>query len=198
MKMRAIQALAISALATAAFAQQQGQPSTAQNPSVAPGATQTQPAKPTSPAEDPTATTSTTPAPPAQNSQDKSVTPDQQANRPAQPSSEAAQQAKQSQQAKPSQQQSQQSQLPQSDAGVASLDTSGLSSAELQQKIEAALRAEPTLSNSNLTVNVKDDEIDVNGTVGTGKERTTASRIVQSFGENRKVKEKINVSGVKK
>jgi hypothetical protein len=54
------------------------------------------------------------------------------------------------------------------------------------------------LNGSDLTVNVTDDEINVTGTVGSGKDRTTASRIVQSFGENRKVKEKINVSGVKK
>jgi outer membrane biosynthesis protein TonB len=190
MKMRAIQILALGLLAATAVSEGQQSstaPSTAQNPSVAPGAQQTTPAKPTAPPQDPTATTSTTPAPPAAAKEDKSVNANQQ--------SKAAGETKSGGQA-------QQSQLPQSDQGsganVASLDTGGLSSAEMQQKIENALRSEPTLSGSNLTVNVTDDTINVTGTVASGKDRTTASRIVQSFGENRKVKEKINVSGVKK
>jgi hypothetical protein len=183
MKNRAIYILATAALAATAFAQQQTPPATAPNPSVAPDAKQAQPAKPDAPATDPTATTSTTPAPPASATQDKSVTPDTQ-SRDAQRSTQTAQPT--------------QSQLPQSDASVASLDNSGLTSAQLQQKIEAAIHSEPTLSGSDLTVNVTDDEINVSGTVGSGKDRTTASRIVNSFGENRKVKEKINVSGGKK
>jgi outer membrane biosynthesis protein TonB len=189
MKMKAIHVLATVAFAATAFAQQQTPPATAPNPAVAPNAKQTEPAKPTAPPEDPTSTTSTTPAPPAQNSQDKSVTPDKQ-----------AQQGQQQSQQPTPQQNDQQSKLPQSDASspVAPLDTGGMTSAELQARIEAALHNEPTLSGDALTVNVTDDEINVTGTVGSGKERTTASRIVQSFGENRKVKEKINVSGVKK
>jgi hypothetical protein len=186
MKKRAIQALSFGVIASAlAYGQQTAKPdSTAPNPSVAPGAKQTEPAKPAAPPQDPTATTSTTPAPPASANEDKSVTPNNQSD---------ASQAKDAQKSK-----AQESQLPQSDASVSALDTSGLSSAQLQQKIEAALHSEPTLNGSDLTVNVTDDEINVTGTVGSGKHRTTASRIVQSFGENRKVKEKINVSGVKK
>jgi hypothetical protein len=188
MKMRAIHVLTTIAFAATAFAQQQTPPATAPNPAVAPNAKQAEPAKPTTAAQDPTATTSTTPAPPAQNTQDKSVTPDKQ-----------AQQGQQQSQQPTPQQNDQQSKLPQSDASpVAPLDTGGMTSAELQARIEAALHSEPTLSGDALTVNVTDDEINVTGTVGSGKERTTASRIVQSFGENRKVKEKINVSGVKK
>jgi hypothetical protein len=174
MKIRALQFLAVGVLASAVAAEAQQPttpPATAPNPAVAPGAQQTTPAKPTAPAQDPTATTSTTPAPPAQSKEDKSVNPDKQ---------------------------SQQSQLPQSDANSGTLDTGGLSSAELQAKIESALHSEPTLSGSNLTVNVTDDTIIVTGTVASGKDRTTASRIVQSFGENRKVKEKINVTGAKR
>lgn len=182
MKNRVIRVLGFGVIASAALAygQQTALPSTtAPNPAVAPGAKQTTPDKPAAPAENPTATTSTTPAPPASANEDKSVTPDSQ--------SKDVQQSKQAQ-----------SQLPQSDASVAALDSSGLSSAQLQQKIEAALHSEPTLSGSDLTVTVTDDEINLIGTVGSGKDRTTASRIVQSFGENRKVKEKVNVSGVKK
>lgn len=184
MKKRAICILAFTALAATAFAQQQNPPVAAPNPAVAPNAKQTEPAKPDTPPTDPTATTSTAPAPPASANEDKSVTPSSQSD------------AGQGKDAQPSTQTKQQ--LPQSDASVASLDSSGLTSAQLQQKIEAALHSEPTLSGSDLTVNVTDDEIDITGTVGSGKDRTTASRIVQSFGENRNVKQKINVSGVKK
>ena len=175
MKIRAIHGLAVGSLGVVltAAAYAQTTPPTAAQDSAAPAANQTTTAKPTVPAQDPTAPTTPIPAPPPQSKEDRSVTANKQA---------------------------QQAQLPQSDAttSVASLDTSGMTSAELQQKIEAALHNEPTLSGSVLTVNVTDDEINVSGTVGTSKERTTASRIVQSFGENRKVKEKINVSGVKK
>ena len=170
MKTRLMHSVALSVFASAlAAGQQTAKPTTtATNPSVAPGAKQTQPAQPTAPAQDPTATTSTAPAPPVQDKEDKSVNANKQA------------------------------QLPQSDATPGGLDTGGISSADLQKKIEAALASEPTLSGSVINVEVTDDTINVTGTVGTGKERTTASRIVQSFGENRKVKEKISVSGLKK
>lgn len=170
MKNKALHTLALGVLASSlAAAQQVAKPNaTAPNPSIAPGAKQASPAQPTTAPQDPTATTSTTPAPPAQDKEDKNVNANKQA------------------------------QLPQSDATPGGLDTGGISSAELQTKIQAALASEPTLNGSNLTVHVTDDEIDISGNVGTGKERTTASRIAQSFGENRKVKDKITVSGLKK
>jgi hypothetical protein len=81
--------------------------------------------------------------------------------------------------------------------GVASLNAGGMTSDQLHQRIDSALRNEPTLSGSNLTVNVSDDAIDLSGTVSSPKERLTARRIVQSFAGNRKVRERVTVGGTR-
>lgn len=67
---------------------------------------------------------------------------------------------------------------------------------ELRAKIEAALRREPSLSNSNISLNISDDTIDITGNANSPKERLAARRIVQSFAGNRKVRERISVAGV--
>jgi len=66
---------------------------------------------------------------------------------------------------------------------------------ELQGQIQNALKNEPTLANDNINVSVTDNEIDLAGTVTTGKEKLTAKRIVQSFAGNRKVKDHLTVGG---
>jgi osmotically-inducible protein OsmY len=77
------------------------------------------------------------------------------------------------------------------------LNTGGLTSNQLHQRIDAALHSEPTLSGSNLTVNVSDDSIDLSGTVTSSKDRVTARRIVQSFAGNRRVRERVTVGGAR-
>ena len=67
---------------------------------------------------------------------------------------------------------------------------------ELRAKIEAALRREPSLSNTSISLNISDDTIDITGNANSPKERLAARRIVQSFAGNRKVRERINVAGV--
>lgn len=67
---------------------------------------------------------------------------------------------------------------------------------ELRAKIEAALRREPSLSNTTISLNISDDTIDITGNANSPKERLAARRIVQSFAGNRKVRERINVAGV--
>jgi hypothetical protein len=67
---------------------------------------------------------------------------------------------------------------------------------ELRAKIEAALRREPSLSNTTISLNISDDTIDITGNANSPKERLTARRIVQSFAGNRKVRERISVAGV--
>lgn len=67
---------------------------------------------------------------------------------------------------------------------------------ELRKRIESALRREPSLSNTNIVLNITDDAIDISGNANTPKERLTARRIVQSFAGNRKVRERISVAGV--
>lgn len=69
------------------------------------------------------------------------------------------------------------------------------SDSTLQSQIQTALQNEPTLSNNHLNVNVSVDTIDLSGTVATGKERQTALRIVQSYAGNRRVVDKLTVSG---
>jgi hypothetical protein len=67
---------------------------------------------------------------------------------------------------------------------------------ELRNRIETALRREPSLSNANLVLNISDDTIDITGNANTPKERITARRIVQSFAGNRRVRERIAVAGI--
>jgi hypothetical protein len=51
------------------------------------------------------------------------------------------------------------------------------------------------LSSSNVNVNVTDSTIELSGTVATGKEKQTAERIAQSYAGNRKIVDRITVTG---
>lgn len=65
----------------------------------------------------------------------------------------------------------------------------------LQSKIENAMQSDPTLSTSRVAVNVTDTTIDLSGTVGSSKDKLAAERIAQSFGVNRKLNDKLTVTG---
>lgn len=65
----------------------------------------------------------------------------------------------------------------------------------LQSQIENALRNEPGLSNSHVTVNVTAESIDLSGTVGSSKDKLAAERIAQSFDGNRKLTDNLMVTG---
>jgi len=67
--------------------------------------------------------------------------------------------------------------------------------ADLQPQIESALKSEPTLAGSNVIVVVTGDTIELSGSVPTGKEKQTARRIASSFAGNRKVVDRITVTG---
>jgi hyperosmotically inducible protein len=71
------------------------------------------------------------------------------------------------------------------------------SATQLQSQIQVALTNEPTLANSNINVNVTEDEIALSGSVSNGKERQTAERIARSFAENRRVTDHLTVGGKK-
>ena len=66
---------------------------------------------------------------------------------------------------------------------------------QLQSQIQGAIQNEPTLSGSNVNVNVTDTAIELSGTVPTGKEKQTAKRIAQSYAGNRKVVDRLTVTG---
>jgi osmotically-inducible protein OsmY len=68
-------------------------------------------------------------------------------------------------------------------------------SATLKGQLDQAYQSEPTLVGSSIQVDVTDSAIQLTGSVPTGKEKTTAKRIAQSYAGNRKVVEKLTVSG---
>ncbi len=81
-----------------------------------------------------------------------------------------------------------------SNAGNNTIATPQTNSA-LQARIENAIRNEPTLGSSHIAINVTDSGIDLSGTVGSSKDRETAERIAQSFDGNRKLNDKLVVTG---
>jgi hypothetical protein len=68
---------------------------------------------------------------------------------------------------------------------------------DLAGQILTALHDDPTLANDQISVNVTDTDVVVSGTVGNGKEKETVKRIAESFATNRKVVDKVKVSGSK-
>ena len=82
--------------------------------------------------------------------------------------------------------------------GAPTMATTGVGindTATLQSQIQNALQNEPTLRNNSLSVNVTDNTIELGGAVQTGKEKQTAHRIASSFAGNRRVKDRITISG---
>jgi hypothetical protein len=73
--------------------------------------------------------------------------------------------------------------------------TSPQSNTTLQSRIEDAIRNEPTLGSSHVAINVTDSSIDLTGTVGSSSDPETAERIAQSFDGNRKLNDKLVVTG---
>jgi hypothetical protein len=69
------------------------------------------------------------------------------------------------------------------------------SSDQVRSDIQTALRNEPTLSSANVSVNVTDDSIELNGSAPSAKDRDEAKRIAQSFAGNRRVVDNIKVAG---
>ena len=58
---------------------------------------------------------------------------------------------------------------------------------ELQSQIQNALSKEPTLAGDTVNAKVASDSIELTGSVGTAKEKLTATRIVESYAGNKKV-----------
>jgi osmotically-inducible protein OsmY len=89
--------------------------------------------------------------------------------------------------------------VPDNTASAGNSDGNGmstpLSNGTLQSRIEDAVRNEPTLGNSLITVNVTDNGIDLSGTVGSTKNKQTAERIAESFDGNRKLNDSLVVTG---
>ncbi len=78
--------------------------------------------------------------------------------------------------------------------------TSGMStppgpSVDIPGQIQTALQNDTTLSGSDIQVSAKGNDIVLNGTVPTGKEKETARRIAESFATDRKVVDHLKVTG---
>ncbi|MGE5110882.1 MAG: BON domain-containing protein [Acidobacteriaceae bacterium] len=83
--------------------------------------------------------------------------------------------------------------LPQGEASLPS--TNPADSTSLKQQLDQAYQSEPSLSGSNIQVDVTDSQVQLTGSVPSGKEKLTAKRIAQSYAGNRKVADKLTVSG---
>ena len=70
-----------------------------------------------------------------------------------------------------------------------------IADSDLQSQIQNALAKEPTLSGESVRVTVAEDNIEMNGSVATAREKLTASRIVQSYAGNKKVVSHLTVGG---
>jgi hyperosmotically inducible protein len=77
-------------------------------------------------------------------------------------------------------------------APVSSGNMSSASAADMQTQIQNALQQQGL---SGVMVNVTDTSIDLSGTVPSGKDRTTALRVAQSYAANRRVTDHLTVSG---
>ena len=62
-----------------------------------------------------------------------------------------------------------------------------MTDSDLESQIQNALSKEPTLTGDSPHVTVSGDTIELAGTVGTNKEKITATRIVQSYAGSKKL-----------
>jgi osmotically-inducible protein OsmY len=69
------------------------------------------------------------------------------------------------------------------------------SSDQVRSDIQTAFRNEPTLTSSNISVNVTDDTVELNGSAPSAKDRDEAKRIAQSFAGNRRIVDNLQVGG---
>jgi osmotically-inducible protein OsmY len=65
----------------------------------------------------------------------------------------------------------------------------------LQKQIETSIKNNASLADSSVSVNVSENAIDLNGTVGSNKAKMDAERIAQSYAQNRKVNDNLQVTG---
>jgi hypothetical protein len=84
---------------------------------------------------------------------------------------------------------------PNPDAANSSGAISEMSDSDLQSQIQSALGKEPTLAGDSAHATVSGDTIELDGTVGTNKEKITATRIVQSYAGSKKLVNKLTVAG---
>src|SRR6478736_7075342 len=70
---------------------------------------------------------------------------------------------------------------------------SAMTDSDLETQIENALSKEPTLTGASPRVKVAGDTVELNGTVGTNKEKITATRIVQSYAGSKRLVNRLTI-----
>ena len=79
-----------------------------------------------------------------------------------------------------------QSKMPQSDTAAGAGD--------VQSQVQTALQQDPKLSDANITVNVKGNKLELNGTVANGDAKKEAEKVAKDKAGNLKVKNHIKVA----
>jgi osmotically-inducible protein OsmY len=101
-----------------------------------------------------------------------------------------------SNQSQPSQDQTQtQPQKPDTQTGSSA---TAMSSTDVQNQIQDALKKDPTLSSSNITVAVTDDAVELTGTCASADDKRAAKKIARTYAGTRKIKDSLTVSGTPK
>jgi hypothetical protein len=72
---------------------------------------------------------------------------------------------------------------------------SAMTDSDLQSQIQNALSKEPTLTGDSPRVTILGDTLELAGSVGTNKEKITATRIVQSYAGSKKLVNKLTING---
>ncbi len=72
-------------------------------------------------------------------------------------------------------------------------DAQPLSTAQVQEQIQQGLNAEPTLSNSKVSVKTNEDSVVLSGTVESERQHELALHIAQSYAGDRKIVDTIKV-----
>lgn len=84
----------------------------------------------------------------------------------------------------------QKSKMPQS-------DTAATAGSDVQSQVQTALQQDPKLANANINVTVKGKDLELTGTVPSGKEKKEAAKIAKTNAGNLKVKNHIKVASEK-
>lgn len=66
---------------------------------------------------------------------------------------------------------------------------------DVQTQIQNAIKADPTLSSDNITVNVTDKDVELTGDVNSKKEKQQAKKIAEQYAGKLKVKDHLKVAG---
>lgn len=83
------------------------------------------------------------------------------------------------------------------DAKMPQSDTAAAAGGDVQSQVQTALQQDPKLANANINVTVNGKDLELTGTVPSGKEKKEAAKIAKTNAGNLKVKNHIKVASEK-